>query len=101
MIYLILIKKIEKYDIDLLLADDSTKHAIGRINDVMIELHMTFLPVDFIIIDMRSNTSSPIILGIPFLRTIGAVIDSKEGNVKFQFPHKKCMQNFPWKKVNF
>jgi hypothetical protein len=95
-----LIKKLEKCDIDLLLADDSTKHALGRINDVIIEIHMTFLPIDFIFMDMRSNTSSPIILGRPFLRTAGAVIDSKEGNVKFQFPHKKCMEHFPRKKVN-
>jgi hypothetical protein len=93
-------KKLEKCDIDLLLADDSTKHAFGRINDVMIELHMTFVPIDFIVMDMRNNTSSPIILGRPFLRTTGAVIDSKEGNVKFQFPHKKCMDHFPRKKVN-
>jgi hypothetical protein len=50
--------------------------------------------------DMRRNTSSPIILGRPFLRTTGAVIDSKEGNVKFQFPHKKCMEHFPMKKLN-
>jgi hypothetical protein len=35
MIYLILIKKLEKCDIDLLLADDSTKYALGRINNVM------------------------------------------------------------------
>jgi hypothetical protein len=66
----------------------------------MIELHITFVPIDFILMDMRSNTSSPIILGRPFLRTTGAVIDSKEGNVKFQFPHKKCMKNFPRKRVN-
>jgi hypothetical protein len=66
----------------------------------MFELHMTFVPIDFIVMDMRSNTSIPIILGRPFLRTTGAVIDSKEGNVKFQFPHKKCMENFPRKKVN-
>jgi hypothetical protein len=50
--------------------------------------------------NMRSNISSPIILGRSFLRTIGAVIDYKEGNVKFQFPHKKCMKHFPRKKVN-
>jgi hypothetical protein len=30
--------------------------------------------------DMRINTSSTIILGRPFLRTTGAIIDSKEGN---------------------
>jgi hypothetical protein len=82
------------------LANDSTKHALGRINDVIIELHMTFVPVKFIVMDMRGNTSSPIILGRAFLRTTGAVIDSKEGNVKFQFPHKKCMEHFTRKKVN-
>src|SRR3954467_8737618 len=31
----------------------------------------------------------PIILGRPFLRTVCAVIDMKEGNIKFQFPLKK------------
>ena len=61
----------------------------------MVELHMTYVPVYFIIMDMGSNTSSPIILGRPFLRTTGAIIDSKEENVKFQFPHKKCMEHFP------
>ena len=92
-------KKLEKCDIDLLLADDSTKHAIGTINNIMIELHMTFVPVDFVVMDMGSNSSSPIILGRPFLRTTGVVIDSKEGNVKFQFPHKKCTEHFPRKKT--
>jgi hypothetical protein len=52
----------------------------------MIEIYMTFVPADFIMMDMRNNTSSPIIPGRPFLRTTGAVIDSKEGNVKFQLP---------------
>jgi hypothetical protein len=60
----------------------------------MVELHMTFVPVDFIIMDMGNKTSSPIFLGRPFLRTTGAIIDSKEGNVKFKFPHKKCMEHF-------
>jgi hypothetical protein len=82
------------------LADDSSKHALGRIDNVMIEIHITFIPVDFIIMDMSSNTSSPIILGRPFLRTTCAIIDSIEENVKFQFPHRKCMQHFPYKKVN-
>jgi hypothetical protein len=86
--------------LNLLLVVDSTKHSLGRINDVMIEIHMNFVPIDFIIMDMRRNTSSPIILGRPFLRTTGAIIDSKEGNVKFQFSHKKCMEHFPRKKVN-
>ena len=73
----------EKCTIELALADHSTKQALGIVKDVMVELHMTFVPVDFVIMDMGRNTSSPIILGRPFLRTSGAVIDCKEGNVKF------------------
>ena len=57
-----------------------------------------FVPVDFLIMDMGNKTSSPIILGRPLLRTTGAIIDSKDGNVKFQFPHKKCMEHFPRKR---
>jgi hypothetical protein len=33
--------------------------------------------------DMGNKTSSPLILGRPFLRTTWAIIDLKEGNVKF------------------
>jgi hypothetical protein len=50
---------------------------------------MTLVPVDFAVMDMSIKTSSPIILGRPCLRSTGAIIDSKEGNAKFQFPHKK------------
>ena len=75
------LKPMEKCNIDLLLADDSTKHALGRVNDIMVELHMTFVPVDFIIMDMGSKTSSPIILGRPFFRTTGAVIKRRKCQV--------------------
>jgi hypothetical protein len=92
------LQHIEKCSIDLLIATDSIKHALGKVSNVMVELHMTFVPMDFIIRDMGSKTSSPIILGRPFLCTTGAIIDSKEGNVKFQFPYKKCMEHFPRKR---
>ena len=92
------LKNIEKSSIELALADDSIRHALGKVSDVMVELHMTFVPVDFLIMDMGNKTSSPIILGRPFLRTTGVIIDSKEGNVKFQFPHKKFMEHFPRKR---
>ena len=36
--------------------------ALGKLSDVMVELHMTFVPVDFLIMDMGNKTSSPIIL---------------------------------------
>jgi hypothetical protein len=77
------LQNIEKCSIDLLLAYVSIKHALAKVSNVMVELHMTFVPVDFNIMDMWNKTSSPIILGRPFLRTIGDIIDSEEGNVKF------------------
>jgi hypothetical protein len=52
----------------------------------MVELHMEYVPMDFIVMDMGRNISSSIILGRPFLRTTGAIIHSKEGNFKFQIP---------------
>ena len=57
------------------------------------------MPVDFIVLDIDCNLSCPIILGRPFDRTIGAIIDMKEGNIRFQFPLKKGMENFPINKV--
>jgi hypothetical protein len=39
-------------------------------------------------------------LGRPFLRTVGAIIDMKEGTIKYQFPLKKGMEHFPRKIKN-
>jgi hypothetical protein len=44
------------------------------------------------------KSHSPIILGRTFLSTTCAIIEAKEENVKFQFPHKKCMEHVPRKK---
>jgi hypothetical protein len=37
-------------------------------------------------------------LGRPFLRTVGAIIDMKEGAIKYQFPLRKVMEHFPRKR---
>ena len=72
---------------------------MGRINDVLIVANMNYVPVDFIVLDIDCNLSCPIILGRPFLRTIGAIIDMKEGNIRFQFTLRKGMEHFPRKKI--
>ena len=56
------------------------------------------VPIDFIVLDIDCNLSCPIILGRPFLRMIDAIIDMKEGNIRFQFPLRKGMEHFPIKK---
>ena len=85
--------------LNLHLADSTIKKPMGRINDVLIVANRNLVPVDFIVLDIDCNPSCPIILGRPFLRMIGATIDMKEGNIRFQFQLKKGMEHFPRNKV--
>jgi hypothetical protein len=55
-------------------------------------------PIDFLVLDIECNASCPIILGRLFLRTVGAIIDMKEGTIKYQFPLKKGLEYFPRKR---
>ena len=71
---------------------------MGRINDVLIVANRNLVPIDFIVLYIDCNLSCPIIVGRPLLRTIGAIIDMKKGNIRFQFPLKKGMEHFPRKK---
>jgi hypothetical protein len=82
---------------DVRLADVAKKKPLGRINDVLIMVNNNLVPVDFLILDIECNASCPTILGRPFLKTVGAIIDMKEGTIKYQFPLKKGMENFPRK----
>jgi hypothetical protein len=66
-----------KSEIDLKLDDCSITNSHGKDNNVLVELHMTFVHVDFIIVDMEGKSHSPIILGRPFFRTTGVIIDDK------------------------
>ena len=74
---------IEECSLNLNLADCTIKNPLGRINDVLILANRNYVPIDFIVLDIHFNPSCPIILGRPFLRTIGAAIDMKEWNIKF------------------
>ena len=56
------------------------------------------MSVDFIVLDIYCNPTCPIILGRPFLRTIGAIIDMKEGNIRL-FQSRKGMEHLPKKKI--
>ena len=85
--------------LNLHLADSTIRKPMGSINDVLIVASRNYVPVDFIVLDIDCNPSCPIILGRPFLRTIGAIIDMKEGNIRFQFPLRKGMEHFPRNKV--
>jgi hypothetical protein len=84
--------------LDVYFADNVKKKHLGRVNNVHIMVNNNLVPVDFVVLDIDCNASCPIVLGRPFLRTVGAVIDMREGNIKYHFPLKKGMEHFPRKR---
>jgi hypothetical protein len=83
---------------DVPLADVAMKKSMGRINNVLVMVNNNLVPIDFLVLAIECNASCPIILGRPFLRTVHAIIDMKEGTLKYQLPLKKGMEHFPRKR---
>ena len=50
---------------------------MGILEDLLIKAGDLYVPVDIVILEMEEDTSAPIILGRPFLATIGCCIDVK------------------------
>jgi hypothetical protein len=82
---------------DVPLPDVAKKKPLGMINDVLIMVNNNLVPVDFLVLDIECNASCPIILGRPFLRTIGAIIDMKDAPLNINF-HSTKVWNFPRKR---
>jgi len=53
------------------------------LEDVSIKVGDFFMPIDFAVFDMDEDCRTQIILGRPFLATIGCKIDVKEGRLTF------------------
>ncbi|KAI3717877.1 hypothetical protein L1987_69783 [Smallanthus sonchifolius] len=63
------------------LADRSIKCPRGILENVLVKVDKFVFPVDFVVMDMEADTTVPIILGRPFLRTAKAVIDVFDGKL--------------------
>ena len=85
---------LEQCYLDVHLVDITKKKTLGRVKDVLTMVNHNFVPVDFVVLDIECNASYPIILGRPFLRTVGAIIDMRDGIIKYQLPLKKGMEHF-------
>ena len=63
---------LENCDLDVHFADSSMKKSLGKVDDVLIMVNNNLVPVEFVVLDIECNPSCPIVLGRPFLRTVGA-----------------------------
>ncbi|KAG9442054.1 hypothetical protein H6P81_017908 [Aristolochia fimbriata] len=61
----------------------------GIIADVLVKIGEFIFPCDFVVLDMEVDKNLPIILGKPFLATIGALIDVDKGKLTLRLKMKK------------
>jgi hypothetical protein len=59
---------------------------------VKVEHH--FIPVDFVMLEMGEREKPPLILGRPFLKTVGATIDVGKGKINFDINGEKSSLKF-------
>jgi hypothetical protein len=80
------------------MADKSTTIPIGICENVPVQVaNNCLILTDFVVLEMPEDDNMSIILGRPFLNTVGAVIDCKQGKVTFNVNDKEHMVYFPKK----
>ena len=71
------------------LADRSVKVPQEIMEDVLVQIDKFYFPMDFIVLDTQPHQGPqppmPVILGKPFLATSNAIINCKNGILKFSF----------------
>ncbi|XP_025692488.1 uncharacterized protein [Arachis hypogaea] len=75
------IDELKSTRISLQLADHSIKFPHGVVENLLVKVGKFILPADFVILDMKENTNTSIILGRPFLDTGRALIDVQKGEL--------------------
>nr|GEV27446.1 hypothetical protein [Tanacetum cinerariifolium] len=69
------------YHSNLTMAEYIQAKAIGKLRNVRIQIGYQAYLVDFLVLDISVNEELPLLLGHPFLRTYGAVIDMGSGTM--------------------
>jgi hypothetical protein len=65
------------------LGDNSIRYPLGITEYVPVKVGDHFISVDFVVLEMGEREKPPLILGRPFLKTVGATIDVGKGEIKF------------------
>jgi hypothetical protein len=71
------------------LADQSIWCPVVIVEDIPVRMRNSFVPVDFVVLEMDVCHQTPLILGRPFLSTVGAMIDVAAGIIKLNISRKE------------
>ena len=61
--------------ISLILADRSVRFPMGLAENVHARVGNFYIPTNFVVFELDKEPHDPLILGRPFLNTVGAIID--------------------------
>jgi hypothetical protein len=76
------------------LGDNSIRYPLGIAKDVPVKVGHHFIPVDFVVLKMGEREKPPLILGRPFLKTMGATIDVGKGRLCSTLTEKEVPSSF-------
>jgi len=65
------------------LTDCSNIYPAGILEDIPIKVGKIYIPVDFVVVDIKEDSDIPILLGRSFLATAGVVVNVKYGKIAF------------------
>lgn len=69
--------------------DHSFKYLVGILKDILVRIGQLYIPTDFIVMYIKEDSNILILLGRPFLATVGAIIDVTQGKITFEVGEKK------------
>jgi hypothetical protein len=67
---------------------------LGIAEDVPVKVEHHFIPVDFVVLEMGEREKPPLILGRPFIKTVGATIDVGKGEIMFDINGERSSFKF-------
>jgi hypothetical protein len=76
------------------LGDNSIRYPLGIAEDVPVKAGHHFIPIIFVVLEMGEREKPPLILGRPFLKTVGATIDVGKGEIKFHINNERSSFKF-------
>ncbi|XP_010468522.1 PREDICTED: uncharacterized protein LOC104748610 [Camelina sativa] len=85
-------EKFKPTDIQLVLADRTTRLLSGVLEDLPVKVGTVDLPTDFVVLEMDVEPKDPLILGRPFLDTAGAIIDVRNGKIDLKLREDLTME---------
>ena len=91
------LNKLTPTEISSQMADKSTSIPIGISEDVPVVVANVTILTEFVILEMPKDDNMLIILGRPFLNTVGVVIDCNKSKVTFHINGNEHTVHFPKK----